>query len=176
MSFLQRLFGSKREQSSGPNVPRAVQSMVKQLEGMEPQQARFLAALAYVLVRAAYADSSLLKAEESKMKAIVAQVGELAPEQAASLLSVAMQQAREFGASQDYLVTQMLTEQATRSQREQVLDSLLLVAAADDVIVGSEEHEIRQIARQLGFNNKEFIEALSKHRDKRSILQDLPGR
>jgi len=150
--------------------------MVERLEGLGAERARFLSAFAYVLVRTAYADSSLSKPEEDQMKATVAKVGKITAQQTDKLIDMAMKETRKFGASQDYLVTQMLAEVATRSQREQVLESILQVAAADDVIVGREEHEIRQIARQLGFSNKEFIEALAHYRGKRSILKNLPGR
>ena len=90
------------------------------------------------------------------------------------MVDLAITQARTVGGTQDFVVTRLLGKLATPEQRMQVLDCALAVAAADDLIVGDEEHEIRRIARQMGISDKGFLSALARYRDKRSVLKNLP--
>ena len=47
----------------------------------------------------------------------------------------------------------------------------IAIAAADQLIDVHEEHELRKIARQLGFSDAQFLKSLNRFRDLRSVLQ-----
>jgi len=175
LSFFHQLLGLKKPQDEASSDPRAIRSITAQLEDLPPEEARYLAAFAYVLARTAYADMEVSPDEVAAMKEIVQEETDLDRHQAALVVELATSQASTVGGTQDFVVTKLLGELATPKQRRQVLDCALAVAAADDVIVGAEEHEIRKIARALGITDQDFLAALSRYRDKRSVMKDWPG-
>jgi uncharacterized tellurite resistance protein B-like protein len=87
---------------------------------------------------------------------------------------IATTQASRTGGTQDFVVTQLLSKLASPELRAKIMDCLLAVAAADDLIVGEEEKEMRLIAKQLGISDKAFLKALRRYSDKRSVLKDWP--
>ncbi len=109
------------------------------------------------------------------MRRIVCDLTNLGKDNAALTVDIATSQARELGGTQDFVVTKLLGQLATPQQRAEVLDCILAVAAADDLIVAEEEHEIRRIAKQMGISDKDFLTALARYRDKRSVLKKWPG-
>ena len=175
MSILKRLFGIAAEERPESEVE-GVRRIARELEAMEPERARYVAAFSYLLSRVANADLSVSEEETLKMERIVQGLGHLPADQASLVVEIAKGQNRLFGGTENFLVTRELRELATREQREELLDCLFAVSAADESISGSEESQIRQIASELGFSHAEYVQALSAYRDKREILKGLPGR
>jgi uncharacterized tellurite resistance protein B-like protein len=138
---------------------------------MEQSRARFLAAFAYVLSRVAAADLRISEDETDKMVEIVQKLGHIPEEQAVLVVAIANNQNKLFGSTEDYLVTREFREIATDEQRDEMLDCLFAVSAADDTITGDEEEQIRQIANELGFSHDDYIKARLAYSDKRSVLQ-----
>jgi uncharacterized tellurite resistance protein B-like protein len=68
-------------------------------------------------------------------------------------------------------VTREFRDIATDEQRSELLDCLFAVSAADDTISLDEESQIRQIAHELGFEHREFVEARSAYSHKRSVFK-----
>ncbi len=174
MSFFQKILGIQGSSGDTPKSPRAVQAIAGRLEELPAQEARYLAAVAYVLARAAYADLEVSEEEKRAMVGIVRDQMDLGGTNAELVVELAAAQASTLGGTQDFVVTKLLGELATPQQRTQILDCVLSVAAADDLIVAQEEHEIRRIAKQMGISDKDFLKALSRYRDKRSVLKDWP--
>lgn len=175
MSILKRLLGIASEERPGSEVE-AVRRIARELEAMEPDRARYVAAFAYLLSRVANADLSVSGEETLKMEGIVQGLGHLPPDQAALVVEIAKAQNRLFGGTENFLVTRELREMATREQCLELLDCLFAVSAADESISGLEETQIRQIASELGFTHAELVQARSAYNDKREILKGLPGR
>ena len=175
MSILKRLFGSAAEERPASEVE-AVRRIARELEAMEPERARYVAAFAYLLSRVANADLSVSEEETLKMERIVQALGHLPSDQAALVVEIAKAQNRLFGGTENFLVTREFRELATREQCEELLDCLFAVSAADESISGAEESQIRQIASELGFTHAELVQARSAYNDKREILKGLPGR
>jgi uncharacterized tellurite resistance protein B-like protein len=175
MSILTRLLGKANEVTPQSEVE-AVRRIARELEAMEPQQARYVAAFAYLLSRVANADLSVSEEETLKMERIVQALGHMPPDQAALVVEIAKGQNRLFGGTENFLVTRELRDLATREQCLELLDCLFAVSAADESISGAEETQIRQIASELGFTHSELVQARSAYNDKREILKGLPGR
>lgn len=175
ISFLNRLFGA--EGDAGPSDDAAATDTVRriaaQLEALPPDRARYVAAFAYVLSRVAHADLEISKDETREMERIVRELGHLPESQAVLVVEIAKSQARLFGETENFLVTRELAEMATREQKEEILDCLFAVSAADDSISGTEESQVRQIASELGFSHKEYVDARSAWSDKREVLRGL---
>ena len=56
-------------------------------------------------------------------------------------------------------------------QRQELLDCLFAVSAADDRVSGDEEQQIWQIATELGFSRGEYVAARMAYSDKRTVLR-----
>ncbi len=175
ISFLQSLFGvedgsAASEDTAGTDTVRRIAA---ELEALPADRARYVAAFAYVLSRVAHADLDISRDETREMEEIVRRLGRLPEEQAVLVVEIAKSQARLFGGTENYLVTRELGEMATPEQKQEVLDCLFAVSAADDSISTAEESQIRQIASELGFSHKEYVQARSAWSDKREVLRGL---
>ncbi len=178
MSILKRLLGNANDANEVTlaSEVEAVRRIARELEAMEPERARYVAAFAYLLSRVANADLSVSEEETLKMERIVQALGHMPPDQAALVVEIAKGQNRLFGGTENFLVTRELRDLATREQCLELLDCLFAVSAADESISGTEETQIRQIASELGFTHAELVQARSAYNDKREILKGLPGR
>ena len=136
-----------------------VRKIVRQLDSLEPQRARFIAAFAYILSRVARADMNISDAETNEMERQVIRLSGLPEEQAVLVVQIAKTQATLFGGTENFLVTQEFKELANLEQRLSLLDCLFAVAAADNVISAIEEREIRLINDELQLTHDQFIAA-----------------
>lgn len=148
-----------------------VRRIMGELEKLDPAVARYLAAFAYVLGRVANADLDISSAETDTMVALLEQAGGLPSDQALLVVEIAKRQNRLFGGTEDFLVTRELREIAGEAQRFRMLDCLFAVAAADGVVRGVEEDEIRKISIELGFEHHDYIEARLKYTSQRSVFK-----
>lgn len=175
ISFLNNLFGVEDPVAASETAAPTdtVRRIAAELEALPADRARYVAAFAYVLSRVAHADLDISKDETREMEEIVCRLGHLPEEQAVLVVEIAKSQARLFGGTENFLVTRELGEMATPEQKEEILDCLFAVSAADDSISTAEESQIRQIASELGFTHKEYVRARSSWSDKREVLKGL---
>ena len=151
----------------------AMRRIVSQLEAMDGDRARYLAAFAYVLGRIAHADSHFSVEETDKMQEIVQKLGHLTEAQALLVVGIAKTQVRLFGATENFLVVRRLREMATPEQRVELLDCVFAVSAADDSISAAEEGQAGQIAKELGLSREEFIAARVRYQEHFESLKHL---
>lgn len=170
MSILD-LLGLTRAAQPDSGDTETVRRIVAELERLDPAQARYLAAFAYVLSRVAAADLLISDAETNKMVEIVQRLGHLPEEQAILTVAIAKSQNRLFGGTEDFLVTRQFREIATADQRRELLDCLFAVSAADSSVSSAEEAQIRQIAGELGFEHHEYVQARMAYASHRSVLR-----
>lgn len=165
--------GSEAPSATDAAETATVRRIVGELESLPPERARYIAAFAYLLGRVAHADLEVSAEETRTMASLVETHGHLPPQQAALVVEIAKGQVRLFGGTENYLVARELAGIASRRQCEELLHCLFAVSAADGVIAGDEEQQIRLIADQLGFSPKDFIEVRSAYNDQRSVIQRL---
>jgi uncharacterized tellurite resistance protein B-like protein len=171
MSWIRGLLGLGGKESSVDGETDTVRRIVGELEAMEPSQARYLAAFAYILSRVANADLHISSTETGAMEEILQKIGMLTPDQAALVVGIAKSQNRLLGETEDFLVTREFKEIATREQCEQLVDCLFAVSAADDSISVVEDGQIRQISSELGFSLSELNHIRSRWADQREVLR-----
>ena len=147
-----------------------VRRIVGELNKLEPARARHLAAFAYVLSRVANADLEISEVETRKIVEIIQRLGHLPEQQALLVAEIANTQNRLFGGTENFLVTREFREIASDEERRHLLDCLFAVSAADDAITGEEESQIWQIAAELGFTHREYVEARLVYQDKRTVF------
>lgn len=148
-----------------------VRKIVQQLDSLEPERARYIAAFAYILSRVARADMQISDVETREMEHQVIQLSNLPAEQAMLVVQIAKTQATLFGGTENFLVTQEFNEMTNLQQRLEVLDCLFAVAAADNVISTVEEREIRLINDELQLTHEQFIAARYRFRQYLAVLK-----
>jgi uncharacterized tellurite resistance protein B-like protein len=170
MGLLDLLRGEAKKQSSVGDTD-TVRRIVGELDKLDPARARQLAAFAYVLSRVAGADLHISEAESNKIVAILQKLGHLPEEQALLVAEIAKSQHRLFGGTENFLVTREFKEIASDAERRELLDCLFAVSAADNEITGDEESQIWQIASELGFSHRQYVDARLAYSDKRSVFR-----
>jgi uncharacterized tellurite resistance protein B-like protein len=148
-----------------------VRKIASALDQMDPEQAKFIAAFAYLLSRVARADLILAPDEVTVMEKIVMQQAGIPEEQAILVVQMAKTQNLLFGATENYLVTREFNQMATHPQKLGLLHCLFAVAAADYSIATIEDNEIAQIADELRIEHQDFIAVRSKFRDRLAVLK-----
>lgn len=171
LKFLGLTDATPRDEEHGDTA--TVKRIVKELEALDPDRARYLAAFAYVLGRVAYADSHISEAETDKMRQIVQVLGHLPEAQATLVVEIAKSQVRLFGGTEDFLVTREFKAIATPTQRMELLECVFAVSAADASITTAEESQARQISRELDLGHDEFIAARSAYLHHLEALKSL---
>jgi uncharacterized tellurite resistance protein B-like protein len=127
------------------------------LDNLEPEQARYLAAFAYLLGRVAYADQHVSPEETQAMEALVREHGHLSPDQAMVVVQLAKTSNRLFGGTANYVVAREFSERATYDQKLTVMRCLFAVSATDAAISTAEEGEIHRIANELRIDHPDLV-------------------
>lgn len=148
-----------------------VRKIVRELDQLPTEQARYIAAFAYILGRVAHADLDVSQQETDVMERIVAEETQLPMEQAILVVQMAKSQHKLFGGTEDYLVTREFNKIATREQKLAILRCLFKVSASDGAISVREDNEIGNISNELLLEHRDFIDVRREFRDYLSVLQ-----
>ena len=171
MSILDWFQAVRSNAAPRPGDTDTVRRIVTELEHLDTDRARYLAAFAYVLSRVAGAALHISDIETDKMVDVLQRVGHLPEAQAILVVQIAKSQHRLFGGTENFLVTREFRDIATDLQRGELLDCLFSVSAADDAVSGDEEAQISQIASELGFAHADYIKARLAYTDKRTVFR-----
>lgn len=172
MSVAKLLGFLKGQSQSNSADTETVRKIVRQLDNMEPERARFTAAFAYILSRVARADMNISEVESAQMERQVAKLSGLSEEQAILVVQIAKTQATLFGGTENFLVTQEFNKMATQEQKLAILDCLFAVSAADESISMEEDREIRLICDELQLAHQDFITARLRYKEYLSVLKN----
>ena len=172
MSIL-RFFGFGGEESAPAESgsTETVRKIVNELDQMPPEEARFLAAFAFLLSRVANADLDISSDETDAMEKLVVEEGGLRREQAVIVVQIAKSQNLLFGGTEDYLVSKEFAKVASKEDKQRLLRCLFAVGAADESISTAEDNVVRQIAEELNLEHADFIAVRSEFRDRLAVLQ-----
>lgn len=148
-----------------------VRKIVQKLDQLPEAQARYIAAFAYLLSRAARADLQISADETAAMEQIIVREGNLPEELAPIVVQMAKTQNQLFGATENYLVTREFEQIATREQKLALLECLFAVAAADETITSAEDDVVKQIAAELKLYHADYIAVRSRFRERLAVLK-----
>ncbi len=171
MRSLRRLLGLDTDADEVRDTE-TVARIAAELDQLEPDRARFLAAFAYVLARVARADLEVSDAESREMVELVRACSDLPLPQATLVVLIAKTHATALGGTENYLVTRQFRDLADRAQRIDLLRCLFAVAAADEGISAVENAEITQIGSELGFTREEIAALRAGFRDQLAVLKN----
>lgn len=181
MSFL-RFLGiggegepARRAAAPEPREAETIRRIAGELEKLDPDEARYLAAFAYVLARLAHADLHIDESETEQMQRVIEETGRLEPAEAALVVEIAKSQARLLGGTENYIVTREFRRISSPEQRAGLLECLYAVAAADGSISTIESSELTAIAEELGFSRAEANAVRSKYREHLAVLRGREG-
>lgn len=165
------LLGLRPAGGDAAAAPDAVREIVATLERLDPERARYVAAFAMVLSRVAHADLHIDERERAKIAEILVDRGHLTPEEAEAAAGIATARSHVTGGTEHFLATRELSEIATPEQKEEVVDCLFAVSAADGAISTQEESQVRQVASELGLAHRELARVRSRWNEYREILR-----
>lgn len=174
MRALRQLLGLESDVDEKDSDSDTVRRIARELERLDPEEARYVAAFAYVLARVANADRDVSDEEVRQMEQLVCEIGGLSGAQGALVVQIAKSRAVIVGATEDYLVTRQFRELSTREQRLRLLECLFAVAAADEHISTVENQQIAQIASELGLTAQEVSVVRGSFREHLAVLKNLP--
>ncbi len=150
-----------------------VRRIVAKLEAMPPEQARFIAAAAYTLARAANADMDISDEETQAIEQSLQQDDAIDEATAVLVTEMAKLQALTVGATEDYVVTRELRKLATDVQRRQVLHACFAISAANGTISAEEAAVVNEIARELDIEPAELNAIRDEFHDRLSAVQEV---
>jgi uncharacterized tellurite resistance protein B-like protein len=152
----------------------ALGPMVRELRQLDPADARYIAAFAYLLSRAAHADHHLSDAERAAMERLIVERAQLEPSRAHLVIGLATAQSMAVRGTQDFVVTREFARIATPEQKRALVDCLFAVTAADEAIITAEDNEIRRVASEIGVEHGDFVAIRQRYRDRLAVLR-RPG-
>jgi len=175
MRSILSLLGLSGAESQDSRDTQTVRRISEQLDRLPPEEARYVAAFAYILARVARADLDFSEDEVVAMERVISETTHLAPPQAALAVQIARHQATLQGGTEDYLVTRQFREMSDRSQRLELVRALFAVGAADGSISQQEDQTIAQVGSELGLTAREVAACRGAFREHLAVLQGLPG-
>ena len=173
MSLLSRFLGIGGEPED--DEPESLRRICAELETLEPERARYLAAFAYTLARVAHADLQVDAAEFRQMESTLMELGGLEENEARLAVQIAVSQTVSVGGTDSYRITREFRRMTEKAERVRLMRCLLSVAAADDSITSDESREIVVIGEQLGLSRSETSALRFEVRDKFAELRKLDG-
>jgi uncharacterized tellurite resistance protein B-like protein len=171
MSILKFLGLSHEHLNPSAGETDTVRKIVHKLDSLPEDQARYIAAFAYLLSRVARADLHVSPEETAAMERLVVEQGGLSEEMAPVVVQMAKSQNLLFGATENYLVTREFERMATREQKLATLDCLFAVAAADNNITSEEDNVVRQISEELRLPHSDYIAARIRYKEYLAVLK-----
>jgi uncharacterized tellurite resistance protein B-like protein len=150
-----------------------VRRIAGQLDALPVERARYLAAFAYILTRAAAADMDISHTESQAIEQLVGQYGDLPPAQAVLVAQIARNQSLLYSGTEDYLVTRQFRELADEEHRLALLRCCYIVGAADDTITSHESDTLQQIAKELDLGRDAINSVRTEFAHKLAAIQAM---
>jgi uncharacterized tellurite resistance protein B-like protein len=162
--------------SNGPDArePDSLREIADRVATLPAEEARFVAAFAYLLARVAGADLRIGSEEQTTIAARLEAATGVGAERAQMLAEAAIAAARHHAPSDDHLVARTYRSMSTDEERRQLVRCLYAVAAADARITNLEDNEIFEIAAEIGLARTEVVGIRAEFREMLGVLKALP--
>ena len=170
-----RFLGLAAPPNSADDTDEALNEIIRSLDALDPQRARFFASFAYVLARVAGADLRVDEREVESMQRVLIEVAGIPTDEARLAAEIARKQMDQLEASHNYLVTREFARMSDDTEKIQLLECLFTIAAADGTISGDESSEVLSIAEEIGLSRKDALAIRSQFRDRLSEFQNRRG-
>jgi uncharacterized tellurite resistance protein B-like protein len=159
--------------SDGAGDTATVRRIVAKLESMPPEQARFLAAAAYTLARAANADLDISDEETAAIERELQEHESIDEATSVLVTEMAKLQAKTVGGTEDFVVTREFKALADPAQRVVVLRACFAVMAANGTISAEETAIINEIAEELDIDEATLNTIRADYHEQFSSVQQI---
>jgi uncharacterized tellurite resistance protein B-like protein len=132
---------------------------------------RIVASIAALFTCVAYADTNYDEAEENVTRQVLGRVHGLDAAGVNAIAKVLRADTVRITGAEATTYAREILELTEEEFRLELLDALMDVAAADDVITVSETNILREITRALGLSPDAYLAAQARHRDKLAVLK-----
>ena len=159
--------------SDGTGDTATVRRIVSKLEAMPPEQARFVAAAAYILARAANADLEISNGEMTAIEQELQAHESLDEPTAVLVAEMAKLQAKTVGGTEDFVVTREFKAISTESQRVGVLRACFAISAVSGTISAEENAVLKEIADELDIDDATLNAIRADYHEQLSSVQAI---
>ena len=159
--------------SDGAGDTATVRRIVAKLEAMPPEKARFLAAAAYTLARAANADLDISDDETAAIERELQGHESIDEATAVLVTEMAKLQAKTVGGTEDFVVTREFKAVSDHDQRLVVVRACFAVMAANGSISAEETATVNEIAAELDIDQAELNAIRAEFHEQLSSVQQI---
>lgn len=165
------LKGEGTDDAARPNASEELKRLVaRSLDDASAETAAVIGAVAGLLAFVAYADRSYSDEERASVATALGRMHALPAHAVDAISELLSSRIRELAAESLPTYTRVLYELTERDARLELLDVLMDLAAADDVLSMDETNGLRRIAKLLGLSEDEYLAAQARHRGRLSVL------
>src|SRR4051794_27035115 len=159
--------------SDGAGDTATVRRIVSKLEAMPPEQARFVAAAAYILARAANADLDISNGETEAIEQELQTHESLDEATSVLVAEMAKLQAKTVGGTEDFVVTREFKAISTESQRLTILRACFAISAVNGSISAEENAVLKEIADELDIDDTTLNAIRADYHEQLSSVQAI---
>ncbi len=149
----------------------ALDALEEALSHVPPEEARRVAAFAYLLSRVAHADHEVGDAEREAMVRLLVDRAHLAPDRAALVIGIATSKIVHVRGTQDYLVSREVAGRTTVEEKRALIDGLYAVCAADGLISTIEDNDVRRVASEIDLEHHDVVDIRARYRGSLAVLK-----
>jgi uncharacterized tellurite resistance protein B-like protein len=171
LATILRKLGLEVDVDEGKPDANALDQLEDALSHVPAEQARRIAAFAYLLSRVAHADHEVSEAEREAMARLLVDRAHLAADQADIVIGIATSKIVHVRGTQDYLVSREVAARATVDEKRALIDGLYAVCAADGLISTIEDNDVRRVASEIDLEHRDVVEIRSRYRESLAVLK-----
>jgi uncharacterized tellurite resistance protein B-like protein len=171
---LLRFLGLSGLEAGREAEPASLRELIRSLEDVPADQARLVAAFAYLLARVAGADLETVDHERETITRRLSEFAALDRDQADRLAEAAIAMSERHGASDDHLVARAFRDMSDHDERIRLVRCLFAIAAADETITALEDNEIFEVATAIGVARGDVVAVRSEWKAYLGSMRALP--
>lgn len=171
LATILRKLGLEVDVDEGKSEVGALDALEEALAHVPPDEARRVAAFAYLLSRVAHADHEVTPAEREAMARLLIDRMRLSPEQADIVIGLATSKIVHVRGTQDYLVSREVAARSTVEEKRALVDGLYAVCAADGLISTIEDNDVRRVASEIDLEHHDVVDIRARYRDSLAVLK-----
>lgn len=171
LATILRKLGLEVDVDDAPKGVEALDALEDALSHVPPDEARRVAAFAYLLSRVAHADHEVTDAEREAMSRLLVDRARLTPGQADIVIGLATSKIVHVRGTQDYLVSREVAARSTVEEKRALVDGLYAVCAADGLISTIEDNDVRRVASEIDLEHHDVVDIRARYRGSLAVLR-----
>jgi uncharacterized tellurite resistance protein B-like protein len=171
LATILRKLGLEVDVDEGRTGVEALDALEDALSNVPAEEARRVAAFAYLLSRVAHADHDVTAEEREAMERLLVDRAKLPADRAAIVIGLATNQSVHVRGTQDYLVSREVAGKLTVDEKRALVDGLYAVCAADGLISTVEDNDVRRVASEIDLEHRDVSDIRARYRHSLAVLK-----